>query len=208
MKKSITLMELLVALTVTTVIILYFFAIEKIGRQDLFTTDHRAKVQNEVSYVLQHMSKNLPKTIGSRAVSGQDPVSTSAISGDAALRFFVDLDLTADCSTANSAGDGQWNTECDHWRAYRYRSSSASPAADRYQLWYYAYCPGADCGTETYEIISEHTTAFNCSITNNYVDVEVTGCWDPDGSPYACGTTSNPSVTMHAYINMPAVSTN
>jgi hypothetical protein len=208
MKKSITLMELLVALAVATVIILYFFAIEKIARQDLFNIDRRNKVQNEVSYVMQHLSKNLPKTIGSRAVSGQDPISATFIipPRDVSLVFFVDL--ADDCV---SAGDGQWNTQCDRWSAYRYRCGSVSPKAERYQLWYYASCQGTNCtgvGTIGPEVIATRITAFNCSITDNYVDVEVTGCWDPDGSPYACGTTSNPSVTMHAYINMPAVSTN
>jgi hypothetical protein len=208
MKKSITLMELLVALAVATVIILYFFAIEKIARQDLFNIDRRNKVQNEVSYVLQHLSKNLPKTIGSRAVSGQDPIAvyTIPLIRDIVLIFFVDL--ADDCV---SAGDGQWNTQCDHWRAYWYKPASTFPARYRYQLWYFGSCYGTNCtgaGTIGPEAIAKRITAFNCSITDNYVDVEVTGCWDPDGSPYACGTTSNPSVTMHAYINMPAVSTN
>jgi hypothetical protein len=200
-------MELLVALVLVSLVILYFSGIERIGYQDLLTTGRRTKVQNDVSYVLEHMSKNIPKSIGSRAISGQDPVSTSSISGDAALKFFVDL--ASDCT---SPGEGQGNpqspTQCDRWRAYRYRSASASPAADRYQLWYYAYCPGADCGTESHEIIANHITAFNCSLANNYIDIKITGCWDPDGTPEACGTPNNPSVVMHAYINMPSVSTN
>lgn len=200
-------MELLIALAVTSILILYFFAIEKIGRQDLFTVSRRAKVQNEVSYVLGHMSKYLPRTIGSRSISAQDPVSTATISGDAALRFFVDL--ASDCS---SPGDGQWSSTsgCDRWQAYRYRSSSASPTTDRYQIWYYAYCPGSDCGTESYEVIARHITVFNCTLTDNYVDVSITGCWDPTqpASLGACGSANNPSVTMNAYINMPSVTAN
>jgi len=210
MRKAITLMELLLALAVTSIVILYFFAVEKIGRQDLFNTDHRAKVQNEVSYVLDHMTKNLTRTIGSTAnITGQNPaVSTSTISGDAALRFFVDL--ASDCS---SPGEGQWNTQCDRWRAYRYRPASATPTTDRYQIWYYEYCDGTDCsgaGTIGPEIIARRITAFSCAITNNYIDVTITGCWDPAeaAASGACGSANNPSVAMHAYINMPSVTAN
>jgi hypothetical protein len=226
-------MELLAALAVTSIIILYFFAIEKIGRQDLINADHRAKVQNDVSYVIDHMTTNINGrmrlvgtkmqpyggAIGNTQISSQYPVDTTAISGDNAIKIWID-----------SNNNGQRDSG-DKQIAYRYRPSSASPVADRYQIWYYSNytdSPGSS------EVIGGSTPPppgygirpdFSSTTTNptyvvytgggsndlNYLDVQITGCWDPtqpDGDPKkSCGTANNPSVVMHAYINMPSVST-
>ncbi|MCM8766403.1 MAG: hypothetical protein NC920_06180, partial [Candidatus Omnitrophica bacterium] len=42
----------------------------------------------------------------------------------------------------------------------------------------------------------------------SYLEVGVSSCWDPDGTPFACGTPDNPSITMNTTIPLPSVSTN
>ena len=228
MNKSITLIELLLALVVTSIVILYFFAIEKIGRQDLFNTDHRAKVQNNVSYVLDHMTTNITGrkklladnityqirggAIGNTRISPY-PVDTTGIGGDNAIKIYID-------SNNNGKLDPGSGTNEDKQIAYRYRPASASPATDRYQIWYYSNYTDY---SGSYEVLtgnrirpdfSSNTGQYTYVVydaAKNYLDVQITGCWDPtqpDGSTNACGTLNNPSVTMHAYINMPSVSTN
>lgn len=216
MKKAISLMELLVALAVTSIVILYFFAIEKIGRQDLFTIDHRAKVQNDVSYIIDHMTTNITGrkkladdyvtyqtrggAIGNTQIAAEYPVDTSTgIDGDNAILIWIDYD-----------NDGK-RTSSDKRIAYRYSG------APNYQIWYYSNYTDSPA---SYEVLTGNRIMPNFSsdtgqqtyvvynAANNYLNVQVTGCWDPDGSPDACGTDKNPSVTMHAYINMPSVSTN
>lgn len=241
-------MELLVALVVTSIIILYFSAIERIGYQDLLTTDRRSKVQNDVSHVLDHMTTNITGrkkldadnrtyhirggAIGNTQISSQYPIdTTSGIGSDNAILIWIDYD-----------NDGQRDSD-DKQIAYRYSG------APNYQIWYYpgytsytgslSSCACSDPSdlTSCCEVLtgnrirgnfsyntsdptyvacvssdtSQPTACSNCSSSpycNNYLDVQITGCWDPDGSPDACGTSNNPSVVMHAYISMPSVSTN
>ena len=246
-------MELLVALAVTSIVILYFFAMEKIGRQDLFNADHRAKVQNDVSYVIDQMSANINGkkklaadnvtyqirggAIGNTQISSQYPVDTTQINGDNAIKIWIDSNNT-----------GQWDSG-DVQIAYRY-----SPASN-YQIWYYpgytiytgslssCDCPDptnlATCcevltGNRIKGNFSDNTsdptyvacirsdtsqptacsTCRNPPYCNNYLDVQISGCWEPNGATLgACDSASNPnpknpSVTMHSYIKMPSVSTN
>jgi hypothetical protein len=228
-------MELLVALVLVSLIILYFSAIERIGYQDLLTTGRRTKVQNDVSRVLDHISTNITGrkrwnsvtlqmdtyggAIGNTQISSEYPINTtSGIGGDNAIIIWIDY-------TNNGQRDSS-----DKQIAYRY-----SPAPN-YQIWYYpsytgytgslssCTCPNPTDLTSCCEVITGNRIMpdFRSADTNaqtyvyypssgatiNYLDVQITGCWNPAGTPYACGTPNNPSVVMHAYINMPSVSTN
>jgi len=227
-------MELLVALIVVSMIILYFFAIEKIGRQDLLNADHRTKVQNNVSYVLDHMTTNIKGrmgrggAIGNMCISPYPVDTTSGISGcNNAIKIYID-------SNNNGKLDPGTGPNDDKQIAYCY-----SPTPN-YQIWYYSNYTDYP---STYEVItgnrtrgnfsyntsdptyvacirsdtSQPTACSNCSgspYCNNYLDVQITGCWEPGGATLgACDSANspnpnNPSVTMHAYINMPSVSTN
>jgi prepilin-type N-terminal cleavage/methylation domain-containing protein len=231
MNRAVTLMELLVALIVTSILVLYFFAIEKIGRQDLITADRRAKVQNDVSYVLDHMTTNITGrmklaadnetyqirggAIGNTQLSSQYPIDTSQINGDNAIKVRID-----------SNNNGQRDSN-DIQIAYRY-----SPASN-YQIWHYpnytAYtgslvtctCPTPGDLTTCCEVLTGSRIRPDFSSTtgqdktyvvydpnNNYLDVQVTGCWDPAEATHTCGHADNPSVTMRSYIRMPSVTTN
>ena len=221
-------MELLLALVVTSIVILYFFAIEKIGRQDLLNTDYRTKVQNNVSYVLDHITTNITGrkklladnityqirggAIGNTRISPYPVDTTSGIGGDNAIKIYID-------SNNNGKLDPGSGSSEDKQIAYRYRPSSASPAEDRYQIWYYPnYTDNpndSDAEVVTQRKISPdfstnaaQPTHITYSVNNNYIGIQATACWDPDGNPNACGTTDNPSITMSTRIKMPSVSTN
>lgn len=203
---GLTLTELLMAVVLFSIIVLALNSIHLFSHFQALSSVRRTKLQNEVSMVLEHMTKEIGKAIGSVAISGQEAIDLSLISGDKAVRAFIDLG--ADCI---AAGDGRRGTGCDRWIAYRFRDSSAL-LDERYQIWYYAdYAGGA------YEVIAKQISAFNVSYDNtasdgdvvdNYVDVSVTACWDPTQVIDPCGSPDNPSVMMNTRIRLPALSTN
>jgi len=195
LKKSITLLELLIAITLLSVIVLGFTSIDLFSRFHVLTADRRAKVQNEVSYVLEHMAKNITGTnIRGGAIGNINalPINRANIGGNSAIRIRID-----------SNNNGQLDVQ-DIEIAYVKLSNN-------YQIWYYSdYTNQAN----SYDIISRvissnfSNTYVVYDNTTNFIGVTIIGCWNPSGSPYACGTSDNPNVRMQNSIKMPSVSTN
>jgi hypothetical protein len=185
-----------------SVVVLGFFSIELFSRTHLLGTDRMTRLQNEISYLLGHMTKNIIGTNVSGGAIGdinQPAVTIATIDGVNALLIWVD-----------SNNNGYRDTD-DKQIAYKYRG------APDYQIWFY---PDYTDNPASYEVITQKKicpdfstdpskpTHINYSPQDNYIDVQVTVCWDPDGSPNACGTLDNPSIKMLTRIKMPSVSTN
>ena len=208
-------MELLVAIALLSLIVLFLSSIDLFSHHNVISSDRRVKVQNEVSYVLERMNKEIVRAIGNERVNGPNTVvNTGNIAGDAAIRVYID-------ANGNGARDTAAGTDC--WIAYRLRPATALPVADRYQIRYCPRCTAATCvtcaapnawGTADNILSRQITTPFiptkpgGATLSDNFVTIEITACWDPDGVPEACGTSTNPSVTMRTRIKMPSVSTN
>ncbi|MFA5090468.1 MAG: hypothetical protein WC510_05525 [Candidatus Omnitrophota bacterium] len=200
-KRSVTLLELVISIVLLSIVVLVFSGFELLVNSILLNSDRKARIQNEVSYIMEHMDKEITKTIGDNS---NVPVSTAGISSDNAVEFYVDLSAT------NATGDGQRATEGDCWRAYRLNSN---------ELWFCPNCTdNATCTTcspawgSSENILSKKITAFTVgsyNSSNNYVDITaLTGCWDPAQTKSTCGNTDNPSITLRTRIRLPAVSTN
>lgn len=214
--RSITLLELLIAILLLSIIVLGLGNIDLFSRSQVISSDRRAKIDNEISLALAHMGKEVAKAIGNEISNGADTVvNTQNISVNSAIRIYID-----------ASGNGQKDAEgIDRWIAYKFTG------ATQYQIWYCPQCSDSTCVTCTthtwgdtnypHDIIARNISGFTpckpdvndvCTTTDplgkNYVRTEIQACWDPDGAPYACNTPNNPSVTMKANINMPAVSTN
>jgi hypothetical protein len=188
--KAVTLLELLIAITLVGFLAIGIWSIDLFSRYHLRTSERRGEVQNKVSYVLEHIGKEIGKAIGD---ANNPAIDLTSIAGDTAIRIYVDL-----ASNGQSAGDGRRGTEGDRWRVYRYYDSG-------YQIRYYANYVNLN---SSYEVISNKITAFNPSLSDNYVFIEITACWDPTESSYACGSPDNPDITMKTRIKMPSVSVN
>jgi len=187
LNKSLTIIELLIAVSIFALIVVGFSNIDTFSRYHVITSDKKAKLQNDASYVLEHMTKEINKAIGD--VNQSEPaVSVTTIDSDPAIIAWIDYNQNGKRDSAPS----------DRRIAYRYRSSPD------YQMRYYSDYSGSPT---SYEIISRKISAFSRSLTDNYVFVEITTCDDPDGSLAACGTLDNPQLTMKNRIYMPAVST-
>ena len=57
--KAVTLMELLMALVVLTLIILGLLNIDMFGRYQVLSSNRRAQLQNQVSFLIDHISKQI-----------------------------------------------------------------------------------------------------------------------------------------------------
>lgn len=181
---SLTLIELIIAIVLMGLIVLGFSSIDIFSRYQVIGSDRWAKAQNEASSVLEHMSKEIGKAIGDIT---QFPVTITPIGGNTGILVWIDYNQNGRRDT----GDRQI--------AYAYVDSP------KFQMRYYANYSG---NPGSYEIISPKITGFTRSLTDNYVNIIITACYDPDGTPDACATRENPSVTMHTRIKMPLVSTN
>lgn len=181
---SVTLIELLIAITLLSVIILGFSSIDLFSRFHLRTAQRRSDIQNEISYVLEHMAKEIARAIGD---ANQLPVTIETAGGPnpawMRIRAWIDSNRNGIRDTNDIETAYQWNRGGSQ---FRYWPDYAGPN----------------------QVISNRVVDFNINQRDNYVEVNISACWDPDGAPDACGTLDNPQITMRARINMPSVSVN
>lgn len=201
--KSVTLLELLIALVLMSLIVLGFSSIDLFSRYHVITSDRRVKIQNEASLGLEHMTKQISRAIGNEIADGANQVvDTTAIAGDPAIRVYVD---------ANGNGKKD-SSPSDYWIAYRFTGATGNPNT-QYQIWYYSNYvnPGSP-----YETIARNITLFtpikpiNSSnqLNNNFITIQLTACWNPATAVLPNGAADNPCVSMNTNIKMPSVSAN
>jgi hypothetical protein len=177
--KSTTLLELIFAIILLSVVVLAIASIQVFSRYQVTSADRLAKVQNQVSLVVEHMNKNMFNAIGNMVNNPAYVISGSRIS----VRLDTNSNGQAD------AGDG--------WIAYQLSGNN---------LTYYPNAGGSGAPGGSSEVISPIITsvAFAPVAVTNAVQVDITGCLTP-GSPI---TLDNPQVTLRTRIKLPAVSTN
>ena len=187
---GITLLELIVAIAFMAVLVLGIGSIDMFGRSHAITADRRAKLQNEVSFLLEHMAKNIGMAIGNTANITNPVVNTTSTS----LQVRIDVNQNGQNDTGDSWIEYDWNN-ASGVVSYCGNCTSNNP------------CPSG-CAWEN---VSSRVSAFNCNYnsSNNYINVNITACWDFANSS-TCGDISagNPQVSMNSRINMPSVSTN
>jgi len=186
--KGMTLIELLIAVCIFGLIIAGISSIDTFCRYHVVSSDKRVKLQNDVSFILEHMAKEIGKAIG-------DANNLPVVIEDSNRRVKIYVDLASDGS---STGDGRMDTEGDRWIAYQY---SDSP---NYEIRYYYDYNGHP---NDYEVLSKKISSFSPAYTSgsDYVGIQLFACWDPS---VAGGTLDNPSLEMKNRIYMPSVSTN
>lgn len=62
--KGITLLELLISILVVSIMVLSFYSLEEYAHSQVIFSDRRAKVQNDLNYALEHMSKYVHQANG------------------------------------------------------------------------------------------------------------------------------------------------
>ncbi len=219
-QRGITLIEVLIAISLLSLIALGLTSIELFTRNHVTSSSRRAKLQNEISYALTHISKSLVRAIGNIKIDhvDDDTILTDIIDTYTVLEpydpFYGGIKIY--CDGPLGAPDGKRGTG-DYRVAYRFRNATASPATERYRLEYCAhYISGSP--SNVYEVIANQITAFSATVAghtagdptsgSNIVNLSITACWDPTQAHHACGSPDNPSITMNESVYMPSVSTN
>ena len=211
--RAITLMELMVAIILLSMIVLYFSALEQIGRRTTILAERKAQVQNDASYVMEHMRQQILKTIGYKNmdISGTNinPIFIEDKGGGRrkVIRFWVDHDQ-----------DGRFNgdnTAHDWILCYALRNGNNEVTFDSHANTYNANRPCAG------EVLSKRISDLSIveppagiiqrapfNLTSNYITLTVTACWDPSAGTCGNEKADNPQVTMQTTIAMPGVSLN
>jgi Tfp pilus assembly protein PilE len=189
--KSVTLIELIVAMVLVAVIILGINSISLFSNYQLISSDRRAKVQNEISYCLEHITKHVSAAIGNEVLFGNDTVVVASSASNPKLAVFID-------ANANGLRD----VVGDYWINYYFNSGAKE----------FRYC--GNCGASsscagcniTEEVLSKKISAFipSKNFTNgNYAEVVISGRWDPSSAV----SQDNPEVTMRTTLIFPSIST-
>lgn len=188
---GLTLLELIIALAISAFIVLAIHNITVYTNFHVLTADRRAKAQNEASFCLEHMSKEIAKAIGNEKIEGVNNVvyiSTDAVSA------FIDY-----------SGNGKRDAS-DNWIKYNFDNTKGS-------LYYCANCSDdATCPTcfspGGPERLSDRIHNFTPSSNDNLVNINITACYDPLERKFACGSRDNPTANLTTRIKMPQVSVN
>jgi len=182
--RSTSLLELLIAIILVSLVAVGFTSIDLFSRHHVLSSDRLAKLQNELSYILEHMNKEI-----SGAIGDTEHASVTIEDSKMRIRFYSDINQ-----------DGKIS-EGDYEKAYQFLPLS-------HEVNYYSSYPDSS-ETLSKKISScsfQHT--WTVAQKDNYVTVNISACWDPDGDHNSCGSSENPGVAMHSRIRMPSVSTN
>jgi len=168
-------------------VMLGFYGIDLFSRQQFLTADKKSKVQNEAMFVLSHMSKPLLKAIG----DFDNPAVSITSSG---------VNNAQIVATIDSNLDGVRNLTTDANITYCFNNTACNAAAKAYTM---VFVPGNGSPDE---IIARHVLSFNAVLNGNFMNLTIVTCWQPSGTPLACGTLDNPAVNLTNKIRMPSVS--
>jgi len=212
-----TLVELIIATILSAIISLGIFGVVLYSRHEALFAQRRAIAQNNASFAIDHLSRNISRGIGNTIIAGLAPTTTGNVSGRTAIRVAVDSNPPPD-------GNGQQDL-LDNVICYRWRDNGG----DRFELHFCPDCQGPDkpskflsCNNcnpnwNNTEIVADNIEYWGSwggapgnppNVVDDYVEVEVQACFDATTLiAGACGGPDNPRVTLRVRIKMPAVST-
>ncbi len=101
--KSVTLVELIISVTIVSFIILSFYSIDTFSRNQVVNSERRTRVQNDLSYVLDHMGKYVQQANGDNAALSNNAIVLIPGSG-----FKVRVDLNTPLKTPSNLNDDVW----------------------------------------------------------------------------------------------------
>lgn len=191
--RAVTLMELLVAIILLGLVGLGIASIEMFSRFQLVNSDRRAKLQNEASLVIAHMSRELSQVVGQTTTQtggGVEP-AVVAYTDQRGIRIRIDAN-----------GNGQVDA-ADIWVAYRHENSEI-----RFYPDVTALIPNPP-PVGTGELLANHVVIAQGLVLTlnpgaNYVGVTIRCRW----YPALPASADNTEVAMDSQIKMPSVSSN
>jgi hypothetical protein len=182
-----TLAEVLVALVVMSLVMMGIYCIQIFSDNQVVVSNRKAALQNEVSYILEHMTKYCGQAVG----DGQSYAVNNTPSDY--LHLWIDSDQ-----------DGILNTALDKRIYYRHFNSGKVTFCDD------ANSAALTCKHQEETLGNHIVTDFSVFTVNpatNFVIANISACWDPS-SPATCGGLDNSRVNMSTCIALPSVSAN
>jgi Tfp pilus assembly protein PilV len=201
-ESGITLIELIIAIVLMSLVLLGFFSIELFSNHHVISSDRRAKVQNEISYAIEHMSKYVQMSNGNFAGNAIRFYPGPSSAGATGFRVYVDL-RDSDTQTPLVLTD-------DGWIDYSLSSNTLTATCTANG----GTCPFSSPETLSTKIISgvvaDNTmpqspgNGFYVRITDQgaAVDVGLVGRF----SPAAASSPENPQISMKTRLVSPSSS--
>ncbi|MDD5432942.1 MAG: prepilin-type N-terminal cleavage/methylation domain-containing protein [Candidatus Omnitrophica bacterium] len=200
-----TLMEAIISVVIFSLVILSIYSIDGFARHHVILSQRQTVLQNEVSFIMEHMRKTFAGTnVSGGAIGGLANPPVVTVNNN---EFNVRVD-------SNRNGEADAN---DNWVNYRINPLNgvvfftANGVVDWLSTGH--IMPNFEnLGAATGNLVpSNNRSCISYRIVpplNNYIDVQLTACWDPSQTSFPINTPDNPCVTLRSRINMPSVSTN
>lgn len=189
-RRSITFVELLIAIALLGLLVIAVFSVDNYARFHLITSDRRARIQNEASFVLEHMSKYVSQGVGAQPAS---PPLEQIANG---FRVRVDMNLTRippENPTPEDLSDDNWigytlsgnNLSCSCTQI-----SGASPPCFNSEVLASHLISGVQYGI----MPADPTSGFYVNLTenNSMVEIGVVARYRPNDPP----SLDNPQIAM------------
>lgn len=178
-----TILELIIALVVTSFVVLGFTSFSFFSRSQVLSADKRLKITNDVFYVLEHMQKHIIQGISNLSDQGVDMLGSPA---RIRIRWYK---------------NGLSGPLPDRYLAYYY-----SPPGGTYSIKFFADYPATGWNSSGGEVLSTRITSLELYWVDDYIQIGITGCYDPSQIS-TCGSVNNPNIAMYTRIKMLSVST-
>jgi hypothetical protein len=198
-KTAVTLIELLIGLVLISLVVLSVGNIEMFCRYSLVHADKKAKVDNDLFYVIEHMSKKIMMGVGDI----QNPPVQPNPFGSGTEGFILHVD------NSTPFPNGIWEPTNDKSIAYQWTGKTCTESGNdcSYQVRYYDNYVSP---SSTSERLARNVYGFNVVIDtadNSTMNINLTGCWNPaESNGRKCGSLDNPSVNMTTRVKMFPVS--
>lgn len=159
--KSLTLIELILSVIILTTMVLSFYSLESFTQSQVFSADRWSRVQNDLTYVLEHMSKYVQKASGNATFPAVQMTATG-------FQVRVDFRNTQDPS---DLGNTAWVTYELNANTLRTRCTALGSGI---------------CGSfpASWESLSDRIISFTptpgVTPANNIIEIDLVGRFDPD----------------------------
>ena len=190
MRKSITLLELIIGISLLVVIILGVTAFDVASRYFLKSNERKSQIVNEFTFILEHLSKNINQAVGDISNPGIVKVDQSSTFGRVLLHLRQDA-----LRTPNDYSD-------DLWVTYVYYTTSSG--ADSYTLAFWPLRQNRNSfPLNSREVLSSRVVSFDFSVSGSRVSINnFVLRYTPDNTQVDYANNPQISITSVSYTHL------
>ncbi|MDD5116467.1 MAG: prepilin-type N-terminal cleavage/methylation domain-containing protein [Candidatus Omnitrophica bacterium] len=188
-KTGVSLIELIISIVLISLVLLGFFSVELFSRHHVISSDRRTKLQNELSYSIEYMSKYVQQSCGD---FNNPPITAYPVSGvQTGFRVRVDLNTP---QTPNDLTDDTWiNFYLDSHQLKTSQGAVTENLAENIISNFDPYIMPASPDKGFYAYITDQGTAIDIGLVARY-------------DPSSAASSDNPQVSMKTRLVSPSAS--